>query len=736
MTETSEKIEEEKGELAEDQLAPLQDWSNLPRVSDFRTNLDDAKQEHDVYITHLDRWRDNMHVTNTAKIKSKQGSSSVQPKLIRKQAEWRYAPLSEPFLSVPDLFSVNAKTAGDDNRAKQNKLVLNNQINTKLDKVTFFDNYSRAMVDTGTAVIKVGWRSESSEVTRTIPTYEYLPTNDPVHAERYAQLLQLWSTDHERYLDFSTPGLDKALRIFAQSGRVLIPKEIGTKTETKKEEIYNHPTWEIKNKRNVVVDPSCNGDIDKAGFVAEYFKTSKSALKKDGRYKNLDKINTEGVASPLANPDYVDGNEESNFEFKDKARKQFVATEYWGNWDIDNTGIAVPIVATWVGDVMIRLEKNPFPDQKPPYIVVPYMPMEDSVYGQPDAELLEDNQKIVGAVTRGMIDLLGKSANSQTGMRKDMLDVVNGRKFRKGEDYEYNAGIDPRQGTHTHTYPEIPQSAYNMITMQNNEAESMSGVKAFSSTGISGTGMGSTVGAARTALDAASKREIGILRRMASGIVKVGRKFISMNAEWLSKEEVVRVTAKHYVTVRRDDLAGNYDLELGISSAEEDDQKARELSFMLQTNGPNSDPAETRIIRAEIARLRKMPALAKMIEEYEPKPDPMAVKKAQLELVLLEKQGIKEEALAMKHAAEAEAAGLRGYKDKTQGDLNSVKMGTESAKAGEHHSKAEKTKLDTIEQSTGTTQAREKEKMNLKATNDLVSKAVDSINAEPVVPNS
>jgi hypothetical protein len=83
------------------------------------------------------------------------------------------------------------------------------------------------------------------------------------------------------------------------------------------------------------------------------------------------------------------------------------------------------------------------------------------------------------------------------------------------------------------TYPEIPNSALNMLNLQNNEAESLTGVKAFNS-GISGSALGNTATGIRSALDAASKRELGILRRLADGINQIGRKIISMNSEFLS----------------------------------------------------------------------------------------------------------------------------------------------------------------------------------------------------------
>ena len=397
--------------------------------------------------------------------------------------------------------------------------------------------------------------------------------------------------------------------------------------------------------------------------------------------------------SILNEPDHTPSND-SNFNFNDKPRQLFVVYEYWGYWDIDGSGTVTPIVVTWVGNTIIRMEENPFPDKLLPFITVPYLPKRREVYGEPDGALLEDNQKIIGAVTRGMIDIMGKSANGQTGIRKDMLDTTNRRKFENGQDYEFNMTVDPRVGIFMHTYPEIPNSAQFMLQMQNMEAESLTGVRAFSS-GVSGQALGDTAASFRGALDAASKRELAILRRLSNGMVKIGRKIISMNAEFLSEKEVVRVTNEEFQIVRRDDLAGQFDLKLSISTAEEDNNKAQELSFMLQTMGNNMDPTMSQMILADIAKLRKMPDLAKKIEAYQPQPDPMAQKKMELEIQLLEAQLQNEMAQSQERQANAQ--------------LNMAKVGTEQVKAGNIQSDTDLKNLDFVEQESGVKQERAKE---------------------------
>lgn len=666
---------------------PLTDWKNEPSVRDLKQDFTDAKSSHDTQVSTIQTYLANLNVTGAAKPKARKGNSSIQPRLIRKQAEWRYAALSEPFLSTEDLFTVSPVTWEDKEGAHQNELVLNNQFNTRIDKVKFIDEYVRTAVDEGTVIVRVGWEFEEEEQEVEYPVIEFMPAETPEQIE----MLQMVASG--QLPEEPEPEWLEAVERSQQAGMPLIPQQTGTETEVEMVTVKNQPTVEVCDYRNVLIDPTCNGDVKKASFVIYSFETSLSELKKAGIYKNLDQINI-STSSILGDPDH-NSKDDSAFNFTDEPRKKFVAYEYWGFWDIDSTGKVEPIVATWVGNVMIRMERNPFPDQAAPFIAIQYLPVRKSIYGEPDGALLEDNQKIIGAVTRGMIDIMGKSANGQTGIRKDALDITNRRKYENGLDYEFNVNVDPRQGFFMHTYPEIPNSAQIMLGIQNAEAESLSGVKAFHS-GLTGNSLGDTATGIRGALDAASKREVGILRRLADGVTQIGRKFISMNAEFMSESEVVRITNEQFVEVRRDSLPGEYDLKLSISTAEEDNQKAQELAFMLQTMGNNMDSEMSRMILADIARLRKMPTLAKKIEAYEPQPDPVQQEMQMLQLELLKAQIAKETALAQNHGVTA--------------GLNQARTGTEQARAENLAADTDLKTLEFVEEESGVKQERDLQK--------------------------
>lgn len=617
----------------------LTKWKKEPSLLELKCDVEAAKGAHDLQVGKIKHWNDLLQVKGAAKPKQIKGRSGVQPKLIRRQAEWRYSALTEPFLGTEQLFKVSPSTYEDGEAARQNELVLNWQFRTKLNKVKFVDDYVRANVDEGTVIVRTGWCRQTVMTEQKVPAYDHMLIQDPNGPDMqvFKAAVELKMSDEEAYAEQVDPLVQAAVDYFEESQQATVAVDNGKTTKLEVETVLvNQPTVEVMNPQNVRIDPACGGDIDKAGWVLVSFETNKAELLKEGKKylkAQIEKVNWEGN-TPLNTPDH-ETTTPQEYQSKNALTKKVVAHELWTFWDINNDGILVPIVVTYIGDIIIRMDVNPFPDQKLPFVVVPYLPVKRELYGEPDAELLEDNQKILGAVMRGTIDLLGRSANGQQGFAKGMLDPLNKRRYENGQDYEFNPNSNPQMGLIEHKYPELPQSAMLMLGMQNQEAEALTGVKSFGG-GLSGEAYGDVAAGIRGVLDAASKREMAILRRLAQGMKQIGDKIIAMNAVFLSEEEVVRVTNSQFVTIKREDLAGNFDLIVDISTAEVDAAQAEKLAFMLQTMGPNMDFGMTQLILAEIAKLHRMPELRQKILEFQPQPDPLAVKKAELEIVKLE----------------------------------------------------------------------------------------------------
>lgn len=716
---------------SQEKVIKLTDWVNEPSLSDLKADFLACKPSHDSQIAKIEHWRNLLDVTGSERPKSIPGRSRVQPKLVRRQAEWRYSALSEPFLGTHKVFSITPKTFEDSQAARQNELLLNWQFDTKLNKVKFIDDYVRAIIGEGTGIVKLSWCRETRPIIRQEPVFQAIPVQDPQTMQQLQQAGELAQTNPRMFEETVSPEIKYGVQVMS-SGEAPMPvigQVIGYQEVQDEEIICNHPYVEVVNPRNIYIDPSCNGDFNKAYFIIESFETSYADLVKDGRYTNLELINWEEVSTNI-DPEHTSETPD-DFNFKDKSRKKVVAYEYWGYYDINKDGTLVPIVATWVGDVLIRLEENPFPDQKLPYVVVPYLPQLRSVYGETDAELLGDNQRILGAVTRGMIDSLGRSANAQQGFAKGFLDPINKRKFMNGEDYEFNPAMPPQAAFVEHQYPELPQSAMLMLQMQNQEAEALTGVKAFSG-GLAGDAYNSKVATAiRGVLDAASKREMAILRRLAKGMQEIGHKIIAMNAVFLSDEEVVRVTNKEFVAIKREDLRGEFDLEVDISTAEEDNAKSENLAFLLQT-AVNVDQQIYMMVFAEICDLKRMPELAERLRTWQPDPEQVQFQKMmqqlQLQNLQLQNQKLQSEILenqanAQKLGADAQSKGIDAQTKAIEAratlpsQIQKVKADADLAVAQAHKTnlEAQAIALDTQMEVDGTKHLRDLHKMQAQA---------------------
>ena len=594
------------------------------------------------------------------------GKSKIVSKDIKKQLEWMLPSITDPFLSSTDVIKCNPVTYEDAQAARQNELLLNTQFCRKFGRYNFIMKATRVLVTEGSVVIQTGWDYEDEEVE---------VESEVVVVDEYG----------EEYID----------------------SELVMETKV----ITNQPTATVCRNEDIFIDPTCMDDMEKCQFVIHRYETNISALKADGRYKNLEKVAQE--QHTLSDDPQYYREDLTYFEFKDAPRKKFVVHEYWGNYDIDGDGEVEPIVCAWVGNTIIRLELNPYPDKKPPFIVVPFNAIPFQMFGEALAETIGDNQKVKTAITRGLIDNMARSNNGQIGLRRGSLDMANRKKFLQGKNFEFNGSPnDFWEGG----YNQLPSSAFDMLSLMNNEIESQTGVKSFSG-GITGNALGSTATGARGAMDATATRRLNLVRNMSENLIKpLMRKWMVYNAEFLEEEEIVRVTNEEYIPIRRDDLDGKVDVDISISTAEDNAAKSQELSFLLQTVGPNEDPAIRRELMAQIMDLMRMPEQAKKIRDYQPQPDPMQQQMQELEMMRMQLELEKMKAdIADKYA--------RAGENQVDRQLKLNKAEVEAAKARKLNSDADMTDLNFLQENAGEKHAREMEKKEFDRLSNLDSMA-------------
>ena len=659
-------IENSEASEASKASESMTNWELEPTIADLKADLEFSRQENIYQKNNVEGWLSLRNATGkeSGNKTKKINRSKIQPKLIRKHNEWRYPALSEPFLNSDRMYNVNPRTFEDKASSKQNQIVLNYQFDVKINKVSFIDRYVRTTVDEGTCIVRTGWIKEIGKVLVSEPVYSYYPIEDEEHLQILTQATDLYVNEDPSYEELPDD-LKASVEYSADNQVAVYAKQTGTKKTHVNKVVKNQPELNIIEVANFFIDPACEGEWEEAQFIINTYESTKSALTKRNIFKNLDQVNWESnrIKSKLGDPDHESTTPQDDSRV-DKNKSPVLVYEYWGLFDIHKTGSMVPIAVTWIGDVIIQMIENPFPDKKPPFVIVPYMPILKSSFGEADASLLQDNQRILGAVSRGMIDLLGKSANSQMGYAKGFLDSLNKRRFTSGEDFEYNSNGNPNSEIQLLKYPDIPNSALQISALQNSEAEGLSGVKSFSG-GITGESYGKVARGISSAVDAAGQREMSILRRLAEGMKLIGKKIIAMNALYLEDEEVIRITNTEFVKIRREDLAGDFDLIVDISTANVDEAKAQDLGMMLQTMGPDMDPGLSQTILSEIAELKRMPSLAEKIRSYKPEPDPLAQKLQELQIAKLEAEIEYDKSRSSKTLAEAENIALDTELDAT-----------------------------------------------------------------------
>lgn len=701
--------------------------------SDFIT-ADMARKTIDAKI---EKWKSEYNGEKYGNEKAKR--SNIVSRDIKKQSEWQHPALVEPFISTPDIVKAYPVTWEDRDAAKKIEILLNTQFCRQFNRYNFMNKAIKVLDQEGTCVVRLGWEVEERVIERRVvedvPNPEYLELQEQAQAimqelQQLQMILQevensININDAQAYAqekglnpnnviaqwveDNTPPDVKQAAEMYAAQMQELeqVMQQIPPTIEQiniipSLEKVKNHPTAVVCRNSDIYIDPTCQDNLDRAQFIIYRYETTITELKNKGIYKNLDNIDLSAEVVGANSETYYDHPDKTFFSFKDYPRKRLLLHEYWGVYDLDGDGVAEPIVCCWVGDTIIRFEHNPLPDKKPPFIVVPFNTIPFTLYGESNAELISDIQKMKTAIYRGFIDNMALSNNGQKGIPMGSLDAVNRKRFLNGEHFEYIG--NSLNGFYDGHFNELPGSAFNMVQLLNSEAESITGVASYNS-GISSNSINGTATGLQGAMDSANSRRLNIVRNISENLVKpLLRKWLAYDSEFLDEQSQVRITNEEFLWLDRADLGANIDIELTISTSDDNKAIANELAFLLQTLGPNEDPNIRRLILSEIFHLYRRPDMAKAVVEYEPQPDPLQQRLAELQAQMLEAQIANEQAKAGEN--EQDVA------------FKAARTETEKAKAAQMQANTNKSNLDYMHDYYGTNHNRS---LELQAQKDKAS---------------
>ena len=448
-------------EVVSEETIPLTDEEVLAIVKE---DLEAARKAKDTLDDKIQTWK-NLYEGKPLG-NEQDGRSTYVAKEAQKAVNWWIPNAMKPFMSSNDVADFAPRTFEDVGMAKSQTTLINYQFNNSFPKYQFLHTSLQCFASEGTVVARTGWIHEDEE--EVIP---FEGINEEQLAELEAQGAEIEVEDQAQVEINSLEGIE-INNIFK-----------GTATISKT--TVSRPDAEVIKIEDFFI---IGETIESSEACIQRIDTNRSALRKQdkkynpkGIYTNVDDIklkSTETRESGLGQQRQYDLENHGTVDDDlrtDKAREEITIFEYYGNIDIDQDGIAEPIVCVWSGSTIIRLGENPFPDKEPPFIGAPFMPIPFNFFGNALPHFLEDVTNIKTALTRTALDLMGNSTNGMKHVQKGSIDALNMRRLKEAKIGTVVEWLD-KNGYEPEIRADIPSTLMPLMEYFTAEGENESGI--------------------------------------------------------------------------------------------------------------------------------------------------------------------------------------------------------------------------------------------------------------------
>jgi len=589
-------------------------------------------------------------------------------KIIKKQGESLISNLAKPFLGAHEIVELSPLTYRDVFKTPIYSKVINHFWTKDFNSNKFIKATSRLMVKEGTAFIRVGWEKQVVE-----------------HSEEVSDLPE------------------QVKQKFIDKGATIEKLSNGKIKITTKKILKNRPIAKPIRLEDAYVDPTADTFEDSEFFGYEYTtnltEISNNPLYDEEAVKKLTRILESQDDRPVNR--YEDSHEYNpyNAQFEDDPRKKVRLIEYWGEYDIDDTGVAEPVVGVVAryGDdrVVLNLRKNKLPGGFKPFICIPLIEDDFNIYGNALAYMIDDEQKFSTSIVRGIIDNMSQSNNGQKFIKKNALDSTNFDRMMNGERIvEINTPENIATAVMDGSFNQLPSDVYNTLGMIEQQAESLTGVSKFMQ-GIAGTEMKSSSSNFATMMSQSQIRLLDMTTSLTNGLRQMFKMWAQMAMEYLSDDEIFDITgvyipeAKVKETKRLmleyqieelprdaaeevmmliirevDDMFNmkdlKYDVKMKVGTDGLKDVKIAQINMLMQQAGNLIEmqvvpPKVMGMLFADMAEAMDRPDIAREVLEFKPQPpSQLEQEMAQAELDKKKAEGAKDMALAESAAARAE----------------------------------------------------------------------------------
>jgi hypothetical protein len=569
------------------------------------------------------------------------GRSQIVMKDVKKAIKSMSPSIIEPFLTTASIINAKATKIGNEQKADYVSDILNYQYQNEFDRLEFITSISTILPKEGTVFIRTGWAYEEKQEVKT--------------------LSKLDMDDIDTMKKQGVKGISK-----------IEDNKDGTFSVTMKRTIIkkNCPTAVICKNESITTDPTASSFSD-SKFITYEFEMSLSDLKKQKDIYDYQEINSsliDTVVSASLYPDTALGGQRAtdnynsgvdyNFNFAEKTSKKIKLVEYWGEYDIDGSGINEQIVCVWIKgtDKILRLDKNPYPDGEIPFVSCQYNFEPFTIWGDGVADVIGDGQQIHTAIMRGFIDNMSLANNGQKLIQKGAIDYVNLAKLQRGEKY---IEVNNIEGVRDGTYNNLPPSAFNIYNMITDENERLSGVtKSIDS--LDSATIGRSASGMSIATNTAQRHMVILVQVIADMYKDMFNKWASYNLAYLDDQQAMEI-AGVLVPVDKNQLTDDIRIEIQVQLDSQNQQKIQQINMMLQQAHmyqQQMPPQVVPLLMGEFFDALGKYEEAEQIRQYQPQPDPMQQQMAQLQMQKLQAEIAllnSEAGLSQSKAGEAQA---------------------------------------------------------------------------------
>jgi len=583
---------------------------------------------------------------------------------IAKKIEWQKPNIVEPFVSTNTPIEITCPK--NEERARKLEKWANNEFTTTFDRQEFVTQATDVMLREGTVWTQTSWENDR------IVEDEYFEgiTMDEILADKR----EVQRIDQAREDTFN----------------VTFKKVIVNK---------NNPDTIVLRNENAFPDPKAR-TMSELMFFCIRKKMSISDLKKMGVEQDvLDRIDSnkqpnysQSSLGQIRDMDDRDYGFKQDSQSNDKQRRIVDVIEYWGFYDIDGDGIVEPIKAQWIEreNINITLIENPMPDKQIPIDRDVYSARPFSLWGNPPAFFLGENQKIKNGIMRGILDNMSLANNGQKFIMRGTLDYLNFKKMNNNERYIITNKAD---GIQDGAFNQLPGSVFDLYRLVSEESEELMGV---SKNTPALTNSSTDKNGAQQQLTMSQQRMNATVRSMSNMLRKIIARWISMAEVFLDDEQIAMLFDENELKDMNVFQSGNTSkIQITVGTEANRNIKLQQLNMLMQQSKVlenNLPPEILNSLVAEMFDLFDMHEKANNLRSFVPQPSQEQIMMQQLEIEnkTLENEKIRMETGLMNK--DVEARYMNAQARMMEANAN---YGYKQAQSAEKIAKTESHRMDT-----------------------------------------